>query len=33
MYAITRRLDVLAPVLIECDYSGERNRRKREKGA
>lgn len=33
MYAITRRLDVLASVLIDCDYSGgatadprERNR-------
>lgn len=22
MYAITRRLDVLAPVLIDCNYSG-----------
>lgn len=22
MYAITRRLDVLSPVLIDCDYSG-----------
>lgn len=21
MYAITRRLDVLAPVLIDCDYN------------
>lgn len=33
MYAITRRLDVLAPVLIDCDYSGgRRSRREREKG-
>ena len=22
MYAITRRLDVLAPVLVDCNYSG-----------
>lgn len=27
MYAITRRLDVLAPVLIDCSYSGGGNRR------
>lgn len=33
MYAITRRLDVLAPVLIDCDYSGGRNSREQEKGA
>lgn len=26
MYAITRRFDVLAPVLINCNYSGGRNR-------
>ena len=32
MYAITRRLDVLAPVLIDCDYSGGEDRREREKG-
>ena len=32
MYAITRRLDVLSPVLIDCDYSGGRDRREREKG-
>lgn len=32
MYAITRRLDVLSPVLIDCDYSGWGNRREREKG-
>lgn len=32
MYAITRRLDVLAPVLIDCDYSGGRNCREQEKG-
>ena len=24
MYAITRRFDVLAPVLINCNYSGGR---------
>lgn len=28
MYAITRRLDVLSPVLIDCDYSGGGNERK-----
>lgn len=33
MYAITRRLDVLSPVLIDCDYIGGGNRREREKGA
>lgn len=33
MYAITRRLDVLAPVLIGCEYSGGGNRREHEKGA
>lgn len=33
MYAITRRLDVLAPVLVDCDYSGGRNRRERERGS
>lgn len=33
MYLITRRLDVLAPVLVDCNYSGGRNRREREKGA
>lgn len=34
MYAITRRLDVLSPVLIDCDYSGGGgNRREREKGS
>ena len=33
MYAITRRLDVLAPVLIDCNHSGGRNSREREKGA
>ena len=33
MYAITRRLDVLAPVLIDCNYSGGGNSREREKGA
>ncbi len=32
MYAITRRLDVLSPVLIDCDYSGGGDRREREKG-
>lgn len=32
MYAITRRLDVLSRVLIDCDYSGWGNRREREKG-
>lgn len=32
MYAITRRLDVLSPVLIDCDYSGGWDRREREKG-
>ena len=32
MYAITRRLDVLLPVLVYCDYSGRGNRREREKG-
>lgn len=32
MYVITRRLDVLAPVLIYCDYSGRDHRREREKG-
>ena len=32
MYAITRRLDVLPLVLIDCDYSGGGNRREREKG-
>lgn len=33
MYAITRRLDVLSPVLIDCGYSGGENSREREKGA
>ena len=32
MCAITRRLDVLAPVFIDCDCSGGRNRRELEKG-
>lgn len=32
MYAITRRLDVLSLVLIDCDYNGRGNRREREKG-
>lgn len=32
MYAITRRLDVLAPVLVDCDYGGGKNRREWEKG-
>lgn len=32
MYAITRRLDVLAPVLIDCNCSDGRNCREREKG-
>ena len=32
MYAITRRLDALTPVLVDCDYSGGGNRREREKG-
>ena len=32
MYAITRRLDVLAPVLVDCEYSGGSLRREREKG-
>lgn len=32
MYAITRRLDVLAPVFVDCEYGGGRNRREREKG-
>lgn len=32
MYAITRRLDVLSPVRIDCDYSGGGNSREREKG-
>lgn len=29
MYAITRRLDVLSLVFIDCDYSGGGNRRER----
>lgn len=33
MYAITRRLDVLFPVLVDCDYSGGGSRREREKGS
>ena len=33
MYAITRRLDVLSPVLVDCDYSGGGYRSEREKGA
>ncbi len=33
MYAITRRLDVLAPVLVDCEYSGGRDCREREKGS
>ena len=33
MYAITRRFDVLAPVLVDCGYSGGGSRREREKGA
>lgn len=33
MYAITRRLDVLAPVLIDCNRSDGRNCREREKGS
>lgn len=33
MYAITRRLDVLAPVLIDCNCSDRRNCCQREKGA
>lgn len=33
MYAITRRLDVLAPVLIDCNCSDGRTGREREKGA
>ena len=32
MYAIARRLDVRAPVLINCNCSDGRNRREREKG-
>ena len=32
MYAISRRLDVLAPVLVDCNYSDGGNRREREKG-
>ena len=33
MYAVTRRLDALAPVPVDCDYSGGGgNRRGREKG-
>lgn len=33
MYAITRRLDVLAPVLVDCDHSsGRRNGCEQEKG-
>lgn len=31
MYAITRRLDVLAPVLIDCNYSGGEPPRTRER--
>ena len=33
MYAITRRLDVLAPVLVDCKHGRERNCREQEKGA
>ena len=33
MYAITRRLAPTTPVHVDCDYSGGRNRREREKGA
>lgn len=32
MYAITRRLDVLSPVLVDCDCGGGGDRRGREKG-
>ena len=32
MQVIARRLDVLASVLVDCDYSGGRNRRERGKG-
>nr|DAF99403.1 MAG TPA: hypothetical protein [Siphoviridae sp. ctjKY6] len=32
MYAITRRLDVLSSVRIDCDYSGGGSRSEREKG-
>lgn len=32
MQAITRRLDVLAPVLIDCNYSGGGDCREQEKG-
>lgn len=32
MYAITRRLDVLVPVLIDCNCSDGRSCREREKG-
>lgn len=33
MYAVTRRLDAPAPVLVDCDYSGGGNRREREGNA
>lgn len=33
MYAITRRLDVLAPVIVDCNCSDGRNCRELEKGA
>lgn len=33
MYAITRRLDALAPMDIDCSYIGGRDVREREKGA
>ena len=33
MYAITRRLDVLAPVLVDYEYSGGRDCRELKKGA
>ena len=32
MYAITRRLDVLVLVLIDCNYSDGRDCRERQKG-
>ena len=32
MHTITRRLDALAPVLVDCDYSGGRDCRERERG-
>lgn len=33
MYAITRRFDILAPVLVDCNCSDGRKRRELEKGS